>query len=64
MKKRVAFRAQMKELKVKALESLDKGGRLVLDFNAVDDKLIADMNGIMKADKEVFVVLMEQAEGK
>ena len=62
MTKRVAFKAIMKKLEVKSLESQDKCGRLVLDFNIPDDKLIADMNGIMKADKEVFVVLMERAD--
>jgi len=62
--KRVAFAALMKKLEIKSLVSLDKGGLLMLEFNATDDALVADINGLMKADTEIFVVLMEKPESK
>jgi hypothetical protein len=62
--KRVAFAALMKKLEIKSLVSLDKGGLLPLEFNATDDALVADINGLMKADQEIFVVLMEKSESK
>ena len=62
--KRVAFSALMKRLEIKNLASLDKGGSLTLEFNAERDELVADINGLMKADAEIFVVLMEKPEGK
>lgn len=62
MKKRVGFQAQMKKLEVKSLVSLDKGARLILDFNVTDEKLIGDLNALMKPDAEVFVVIMEKSE--
>ena len=62
--KRVAFAALMKKLEIKSLVSLDKGGLLTLEFNATDDALVADINGLMKADAEIFVVLMEKPENK
>jgi hypothetical protein len=62
--KRVAFSALMKRLEIKSLASLDKGGSLTLEFNAERDELVADINGLMKADAEIFVVLMEKPEGK
>jgi hypothetical protein len=64
MNKRVAFPALMKRLEIKSLVSLDKGGLLTLEFNAERDELVADINGLMKADAEVFVVLMEKTESK
>ena len=64
MNKRVAFPALMKRLEIKSLVSLDKGGLLTLEFNAERDELVADINGLMKADAEIFVVLMEQSESK
>lgn len=60
--KRVAFAAEMKKLEVKHLGSCDKGGRLVLDFNIPDEKLIGDLNALFRPDKEVFVVVMEKPE--
>jgi len=57
--RRVAFPALIKKLEVKSLASLDKGARLTIDFNVTDDALIADINGLMKADGEVMVVIME-----
>jgi len=62
--KRVAFAALMKKLEIKSLVSLDKGGLLTLEFNAERDELVADINGLMKADAEIFVVLMEKPESK
>ena len=62
--KRVAFSALMKRLEIKSLASLDKGGSLTLEFNAERDELVADINGLMKADAEIFVVLMEKPESK
>jgi len=49
----------MAKIEVKKLASNDKGGRLILDFNIYDDKVIADLNSLMKGDEEVAVVIAE-----
>ena len=53
----VEFAAIMKKLEVKSLASLDKGARLTLEFNATDDELIADLNKLMRPDREVRVAI-------
>lgn len=58
--RKVAFPALMKKLEVKSLNSLDKGGRLILEFNVPDDELITGLNRLMKADGEVMVAIVEQ----
>lgn len=54
-KKPVIFQAFIKKIEVKSLVSLDKGGRMILDFNADDDELIADLIRKQKADELVKV---------
>lgn len=46
--------ALMKKLEIKSLVSLDRGGRLLLEFNA-DEETIAGLNRIMSAEDEVEV---------
>ena len=50
------------EVRIKSLRSLDKSARLTIEFDAKDDKLITKINELHKADKTVFVVIMERAE--
>ena len=57
--KKTTFTAIMAKIEVKKLASNDKGGRLTLDFNIYDDKVIADLNGLMKGDSEVAVCIAE-----
>jgi len=52
----VTFDALMKKLEVKSLVSMDRGGRLLLEFNA-DEETIAGLNRLMKADEEVKVTV-------
>lgn len=54
--KKTTFSALMKKLEVKSLVSCDRGGRLLLEFNA-EEKTIADLNVLMKADEEVEVTI-------
>jgi len=60
--KRIGFEGIMRKLEIKALPSMDKGGKVVFEFNASDDKLVSALNAIMKADQEIFVVVMEKAD--
>jgi hypothetical protein len=57
----VCFLALMKKLEVKSLASMDRGGRLLLEFNA-DQETIAGLNELMKADEEVKVAIVENRE--
>jgi hypothetical protein len=50
----IKFSALMKKLEIKSLISLDRGGRLLLEFNA-DEETIAGLNRIMSAEDEVKV---------
>jgi len=50
----IKFMALMKKLEIKSLVSLDRGGRLLLEFNA-DEETIAGLNRIMSAEDEVEV---------
>jgi len=60
--KRVGFEGQIMEVRIKSLRSLDKSARLTIEFDAKDDKLITKINELHKADKTVFIVIMERAE--
>ena len=53
--KPVKFDALIKKIEVKSLMSLDRGARMILDFNADDDELIADLIRKQKADELVKV---------
>lgn len=53
---RITFSALMKKLEVKSLVSMDRGGRLLLEFNA-DEATIAGLNRLMSAEDEVKVTV-------
>ena len=55
----MTFDALMKKFEVKSLVSMDRGGRLLLEFNA-DEETIAGLNRLMKADEEVKVTVERQ----
>lgn len=54
----------MKKLEVKSLVSGDKAGQLLLQFNVYDDSTIDQLNRLMKADKEVKVIIENGYESK
>ena len=56
---KITFSALMKKLEIKSLQSLDKGGRLTLDFNVYKDETISGLNALMKADEEVRVTISD-----
>lgn len=56
---RVAFEAQIMQNNIKSLRSMDKEARLMLEYSAEDDKLVADINSLHRADKTVTVVIMD-----
>jgi hypothetical protein len=56
---RVEFSALMKKLEIKSLVSLDRGGRLLLEFNA-DNETIAKLNELMKADSECKIIIEDE----
>uniref|UniRef100_A0A6M3MAU4 ACT domain-containing protein n=1 Tax=viral metagenome TaxID=1070528 RepID=A0A6M3MAU4_9ZZZZ len=51
----VIFEALMKQMSIKSLVSGDKEARLLLEFNASDDKLLSNLNKLHKADEMVKV---------
>jgi hypothetical protein len=55
---KVEFSALMKKLEIKSLVSLDRGGRLLLEFNA-DNETIDGLNELMKADSECKIIIEE-----
>lgn len=48
----VEFSALIKKIEIKSLASLDKGARMILDFNGSDDELLARLIKLQKADEE------------
>ena len=59
---RVAFEAQIMQNNIKSLRSLDKEARLVIEYNAEKDDLIANINKLHKCDKTVMVAIMDREE--
>ena len=59
---RVAFEAQIMMNNIKSLRSLDKEARLVIEYNAENDDLIANINKLHKCDHTVMVVIMDKKE--
>ena len=57
---KVAFEAQIISNNIKSLRSLDKEARLTLEYRAEDDDLVSNINKLHKADKTIFVVLMDE----
>ena len=58
--KRIGFEAAIVELKVKRLVSQDKSLRLVLEIDNPEDKLVATLNELFRADADVGVAIAEQ----
>lgn len=59
---KVAFEAQIMQNSIKSLRSLDKEARLLLEYSAKDDELIANINKLHKPDKTVMIVIMDKGE--
>ena len=59
---KVAFEAQIMQNNIKSLRSLDKEARLVIEYRAEDDDLIANINKLHKPDKIVMIVIMDKKE--
>ena len=57
---KVAFEAQIMQNNIKSLRSMDKEARLTLEYKAENDKLVADINSLHKADQTVFIVIMDE----
>ena len=55
----ITFLALMKKLEVKSLVSMDRGGRLLLEFNA-DEETIAGLNALMSAEEERRITIEKQ----
>jgi hypothetical protein len=60
---KTTFPALIKSISVKSLLSGDKEGEIRLRFRP-NDILLDGLNRLHRADDEVFIVIMEHAEGK
>ena len=58
---KVAFRALVKQVKIRSLVSGDKEAELILRFLPTDETL-NNINKLHKADDSIFVVLMDEKE--
>ena len=58
----VAFLAQIMQNNIKSLRSMDKEARLTLEYKADDDELISNINKLHRADREVYVVIMDEVK--
>ncbi len=58
----ITFACLIKKLEIKSLASLDKGGRLTLDFSAEEDEVVNSINALMKADESVEITIRAQGE--
>ena len=56
----MTFDAQIKQLQSRILATNDKGGKLVIEFNIYDDKLIGELAKLVKTDGEVKVTIEDQ----
>jgi len=54
---KVVFKGQIKQLQSRILATGDKGGKLVIEFNLPNDKLIGDLAKLVKADEEITVTV-------
>jgi len=57
---KVAFEAQIMQNNIKSLRSMDKEARLILEYGAEDDELIASINKLHRADKTVHIMIMDE----
>jgi len=58
---KVAFKALVKQVKIKSLVSGDKEAEMILRFLPTDD-ILDTINKLHKADDDIFVVLMDEEE--
>ena len=56
----VTFPALVKKIEITSLRSLDKGGRVTLEFSAEDPDLVDKLNRCMAADCEVQVAMVKE----
>jgi len=59
---KVAFEAQIMLNTIKSLRSMDKEARLILEYSAENDELVANINKLHKPDKTVMIVIMDKKE--
>ena len=59
---KVAFEALIKQVTIKSLVSMDKQARLLLEFNAENDELMANLNKLHRADRLIKIIFMEILE--
>ena len=55
----ITFSGQVKQVTSRVLASGDKGGRIVIEFNIYDDKLIGELAKMVKADEEVKITIAD-----
>jgi len=55
----VTFPALIKNIEIKSLRSLDKGGRVTLEFSAEDPEVVDKLNRCMSADETVQVAIVK-----
>jgi len=56
---KVAFKALVKQMKIRSLVSGDKEAEMILRFLPTDD-MLDSINRLHKADDEIFIVLMDK----
>jgi len=56
---KVAFKALVKQMKIRSLVSGDKEAEMILRFLPTDD-MLDSINRLHKADDEIMVVLMDK----
>lgn len=56
---KVAFKALVKQLKIRSLVSGDKEAQMILQFKPTDD-MLDKINKLHKADDEIMIVLMDE----
>jgi len=55
----ITFQALIKKIEIKSLVSLDKAGRLIIDFNAEDIEIANRLNELMRADETVQITIKD-----
>ena len=60
---KVAFKALVKQVKIKSLVSGDKEAEMILRFLPTDD-MLDKINKLHKADDNIMVVLMDEIDEK
>ena len=58
---KVAFKALVKQVKIRSLVSGDKEAELILRFLPTDD-ILDTINRLHKADDEIMIVLMDEKD--